>query len=69
MDTTQFFITAAIYTTLGYWFANKKQKSHASFAETKRITQETIDTLIALGYVKTVGEGDNIELVKINEDI
>jgi hypothetical protein len=68
MDATQFFITAAIYTTLGYWFA-KKQKSYASFAETKRITQETIDTLITLGYVKTVGEGDNIELVKVNEDI
>jgi hypothetical protein len=68
MDATQFFITAAIYTTLGYWFA-KKQKSYASFAETKRITQETIDTLISLGYVKTVGEGDNIELVKVNKDI
>ena len=69
MDATQFFITAAIYTSLGYWFATKKQKSHASIAETKRITQETIETLISLGYVKTVGEGDNIELVKVNKDI
>ena len=68
MDIAQFFVIAAIYTTLGYWFA-RKQKSTASFAETKRITQETIDTLIKLGYVKTVGEGDKTELVKINENI
>ena len=68
MEYTEFFVIAAIYTTLGYWFA-KKQKSTASFAETKRITQETIDTLIKLGYVKTVGEGDKTELVKINENI
>ena len=68
MDIGEFFIVAAIYTTLGYWFA-KKNNSKASFAETKRITQETIDTLVKMGYIKTRGEGENTELVKLTEEI
>ena len=43
-------------------------KRKASFSETKRITQETIDTLINMGYLKTRGEGADTELVKINEE-
>ena len=65
MDTTQFFITAAIFTVMGYWFARKEK---ATFAETKRITQETINTLIEMGYLKTRGYGDEQELVKFYDE-
>lgn len=67
MDTTQFIITSIVFTMAGYLMA-VTDKRKASFSETKRITQETIDTLINMGYLKTRGEGEDTELVKINEE-
>ena len=67
MDTTQFIITSLVFTMAGYLMA-VTDKRKASFSETKRITQETIDTLINMGYLKTRGEGEDTELVKINEE-
>lgn len=66
MDTTQFIITAAIFTVLGYFFAKSDYERNA-YSESKRITQLTIETLIRMGYLKTRGEGDQAELVKFDE--
>jgi len=66
MDTTQFIITSIVFTIAGYLMAATDSRK-ASFSETKRITQETIDTLIKMGYIKTRGEGPDQELVKFEE--
>lgn len=67
MDTTQFIITSIVFTMAGYLMATTDSRK-ASFSETKRITQETIDTLISMGYLKTRGEGADTELVKVDEE-
>ena len=64
MSYEQFWITAIVFTIVG-WFMRKNQP--ASFKETKRITSQTIDTLIAMGYLKTLGDGDDQQLVKYDE--
>lgn len=67
MDTTQFIITSIVFTITGYLMA-KTDKSKASLSETKRITQQTINTLINMGYVKTRGTGAEQELVRYDEE-
>jgi len=61
MDNWTYWLTALIFTCVGWFMARNEPPS---FKHSKRITQETIDTLIEMGYLKTQGLGDNQELVK-----
>ena len=54
------FITAVIFTGLGYWIG--RQKNVEGVAETM------IDKLIDDGYIKTKGTGDDLELLKYWEE-
>tara|TARA_B100001057_G_scaffold271412_1_gene271641 strand:- start:31715 stop:31936 length:222 start_codon:yes stop_codon:yes gene_type:complete len=67
MDLWMYWVTAIVFTALGYAFARDKK---ASFEESRRITQETIDTLIEMGFIKTrLDDNNEIELVKYEEEI
>jgi hypothetical protein len=48
--------TAIVFTMLGRQLAVKDSVTN--------IVQNTIDSLIAQGYIKTKGEGDNVEILK-----
>ena len=65
MDYWMYWFTAIVFTGVGYFFARNEGPS---FSQSKRITQETIDTLIEMGYVKTRGFGDEIEMIKWDEE-
>ena len=63
MDVWMYWVTAAIFTAVGYSFAPM-----TSYKETKRITQETIDTLIDMKYIRTRRDENNeIELVRYDD--
>jgi hypothetical protein len=66
MEQWMFWTTAVIFTAIGYFMGMREPPS---FNQSKRITQETIDTLIDMGYLKTRGLGEDTELVKWNEEI
>jgi len=60
METWMFLITAIIFTGMG-WFM---RGDDLSFKQSKANTQQVIDTLIAMGYVKVEGEGDEAEMIR-----
>jgi len=64
MDTWMFITTAVVFTAVGFWF----QYDYNMFKETKRITQNTIDTLIEMGFVKVVGSGKDQEMIRWPEE-
>lgn len=64
METWMFITTAVVFTACGWYFRNE----YLSIADTKRITQNTIDTLVEMGFIKTVGEGPNAEMVRWPEE-
>lgn len=66
MEQWMFWSTAVIFTVIGYFMGRNELPT---FNQSKRITQETIDTLIDMGYLKTRGLGEDTELVKWNEEI
>lgn len=49
-------LTAVVFTGVGYYFGAE--------AKTTNIVGATIDDLIDRGYLKTVGYGKNMEIVK-----
>lgn len=59
-----FITTAVVFTAVGFWF----QYDYNMFKETKRITQNTIDTLIEMGFVKVVGSGKDQEMIRWPEE-
>jgi len=65
MDYWMFWVTAAIFTVLGYYFAKNEP---VSLEHSKKITKETIDTLIDMGFIKTSGSGDDIKMLKYYEE-
>lgn len=65
MDYWMYWFTAIVFTGVGWFMARNEPPS---FRHSKRITQETIDTLIEMGYLKTQGVGEDAELVKWNEE-
>ena len=60
METWMFLITAIIFTGMG-WFM---RSDNLSFKQSKANTQQVIDTLIEMGYVKVEGEGDEAEMIR-----
>ena len=60
METWMFFITAIVFTIVGYLMSVSYSK--------KVMIELTIDNLIMQGYLKTRGTGDNMQLVKIKDD-
>jgi hypothetical protein len=65
MDYWMFWVTAAIFTVLGYYFGRKEP---VSLEHSKKITKETIDTLIDMGFIKTSGTGDDTKMLKYYEE-
>ena len=64
MDLWMYWTTAVVFTALGFYFG----KDSPGFKERKRITQETIDALIDMKYIRTRrDENDEVELVKYDE--
>ena len=59
-----FITTAVVFTAVGFWF----QYDYNMLKETKRITQNTIDTLIEMGFVKVVGSGKDQEMIRWPEE-
>ena len=47
------------------WFMRSDE---LTFKQSKEHTQQVIDTLIAMGYVKVVGSGDQAEMIRWPED-
>lgn len=64
MELWMFFTTAIIFTGMG-WFM---RSDDLAFEQSKANTQQVIDTLIAMGYVKVVGSGDQAEMIRWPED-
>lgn len=65
LDIWMYWVTAAVFTLVGYSF----KSGSLSYKETQRVTKETIDTLIDMGFIRTRGVGEDVELVKWNEDL
>ena len=64
MDLWMYWITAVVFTALGFYFG----KDSPGYKERKRITQHTIDTLVELKFIRTRrDEEGEIELVKYDE--
>ena len=55
--------TCYIVGTLFGYFMSRDSKKESRV----RITNATIDELIKSGYLRTRGEGDNLEILKYNE--
>lgn len=55
-----FFITAILYTVLGFWWGTEYNR--------KAIIVETIDELISSGFIRTRGEGDDMEILPYNDN-
>ena len=49
-------ITAVVFTGYGYWVG---KQTHVT-----EVIESTIDSLIAGGYLKTEGTGDNLDIIK-----
>jgi len=64
MELWMFFTTAIIFTGMG-WFM---RSDDLTLKQSKENTQQVIDTLIAMGYVKVVGSGDQAEMIRWPED-
>lgn len=54
-----YWVTAVVFTVFGFFCS-------LSFSK-KLMVQMTIDSLIDQGFIKTRGEGENIQLVKYDE--
>jgi kynurenine formamidase len=65
LETWMFWVTAIVFTAVG-WYMNRD--SEISFSQSKRITQDTIDTLIEMGFIKVVGHGKDQEMIKWPEE-
>ena len=65
MELWMYWITAIIFTGVGYYFGINQP---ITFSESKRITQQTIDTLIEMGYIKTIKSGKDTEMVKWEQE-
>jgi hypothetical protein len=59
MSMEQFWFTAIVFTVIGYIWGLQ--------ANRKRMITLVIDSLIADGYLKTKGFGDDQEIIKYNE--
>lgn len=57
------FATAVIFTVVGYSMGRQSVKSLVELA-----IGATIDNLIREGYLKTRGDGKNMEILKVNHD-
>ena len=64
MELWMFITTAVVFTACGWYFRDE----YLTIADTKRITQNTIDTLVEMGFVKTVGHGPDAEMVRWPEE-
>jgi hypothetical protein len=64
MELWMFFTTAITFTGMG-WFM---RSDDLTFKQSKENTKQVIDTLIAMGYVKVVGSGDQAEMIRWPED-
>ena len=60
MEMWMYWTTAIIFTCMG-WFM---RGGETSFRQSKANTQQVIDTLIEMGYVKVEGEGDEAEMIR-----
>jgi len=61
MDMWMYWTTAVIFTVIGFWMGRNEGPT---FEQSKKITQETIDTLIDMGYIKTRTSGEDVEMLK-----
>lgn len=57
------FITAVVFTVVGYSMGKKSTRSLVELA-----IATTIDSLIREGYLKTRGFGKDMEILKVNND-
>ena len=60
MDYAQFFITSLVFSGFGYYVAIGAAK--------KEMVAATIESLIDSGFLKTRGSGDNVELVRFDQE-
>ena len=58
------FGTAVVFTIMGYYFRTVSDKELVIAA-----VDSTIDKLIKDGYLKTEGSGENLRILKSNENI
>jgi len=64
MDLWMFVTTAIVFTACGWYF----KFDHENHVDVKRITQQTIDSLVEMGFLKVVGEGKNSEMIRWPEE-
>jgi len=62
MEMWMFWTTALVFTGMG-WFMRGGQTA-LRFMQSKENTQQVINTLIEMGYVKVEGEGDEAEMIR-----
>lgn len=58
------FVTAVVFTIFGYSLG----KIQADVRVINLAISTTIDNLVREGYLKTRGTGDNMEILKVNDD-
>ena len=64
MDLWMFVTTAIVFTACGWFFRFDRDNQ----IDAQRITQQTIDTLIEMGFLKVIGEGKDSEMIRWPEE-
>jgi hypothetical protein len=59
-----FVTTAIVFTACGWFFRFDRDNQ----IDAQRITQQTIDTLIEMGFLKVIGEGKDSEMIRWPEE-
>jgi hypothetical protein len=59
-----FVTTAIVFTACGWFFRFDRDNQ----IDAQRITQQTIDTLIEMGFLKVIGEGKESEMIRWPEE-
>jgi len=64
VDLWMFVTTAIVFTACGWFFRFDRDNQ----IDAQRITQQTIDTLIEMGFLKVIGEGKESEMIRWPEE-
>jgi hypothetical protein len=64
VDLWMFVTTAIVFTACGWFFRFDRDNQ----IDAQRITQQTIDTLIEMGFLKVIGEGKDSEMIRWPEE-
>lgn len=64
MDPWMFIVTAIVFTACGWYF----KFDYENHLDVKRITQQTIDSLIEMGFLRVEGEGKYQQMIPWPEE-